>query len=117
MAADDQVRLCYLGLLPAARDDGHVVERRYMRPHPFGRFDRGYPLQTRCEGCRVAAGTGPHVDQRLLRRQEGLEHLEQIAGPATGRTGAALRSAGPVLALRKLSGVCQGALFTGYWPT
>src|SRR2546430_7260000 len=99
VAADDQVRGRDLGVLPGARDDGQVGQRRQVGTHACGRLHRGDPLERLRQRHRVPAGAGADVDQRLAVRDERLDHRQELVDPIARRTRVSGGPAVPVIGI------------------
>src|SRR5207244_1276713 len=116
VAADDQVRGRDLGVLPGARDDGQVGQRRQVGTHALGRLHRGDPLELLRQRHRVPAGAGADVDQRLAVRGYPAP-LEFPPSEAALLSRYFTNLDRPVFALRNLPEVVKGALFSRYSRT
>src|SRR5712691_4703468 len=96
MAANHEVRRGDLGVLPGARDHGHVVDMRNLGAHAFGRLYRGDPFEALRQWHRVPAGSSPRVDECQAWCQIGLDNTEEVVEPMAGDSGVGRRSTIPV---------------------
>src|SRR6266581_1895869 len=98
VAADDQVRRRDLGVFPGARDDGQVGQRRKVGAHALRRFHRGDPFELLRQRHRVPSGAGADVDERLARRDERLDHRQELVDAIARRAG--VRGGAPIPVIR-----------------